>query len=413
MLEASSPPIDHFPAFLARLPSDVDLEALSRETGAFLRPRGVRSGTDLLRLALAWGPGGYSLQRVAAWAGERDIATLTEDALIQRLHGAVPYLHAVISQLLTSTPLAAGWHGRVLRIADSTSLSKPASKGTDWRVHGVYDMGFGGFTHLDVTDGHGGEALDRGTPVAGEIRAADRGNAHAHAWQRFLQAQDDLTDFIVRMRWNTVRLVDQTDELFDLVTWLQARPRESETHEVTVWAQSGQHQPGMKIRLIARRNPPEVIEAEHQRLRQAASRKQHTLDPRSLIAAEYLVLATSLGAAEFPAEDVLAVYRLRWQIESCFRRMKQTGLEVRPMFHWTARRIEAHVKLCVLALQVQRAAEIRTGQPWARIAHALAALKAVRYRSESRSIVQRTKIGPELADLLKSSGFQCQSNSWR
>jgi hypothetical protein len=50
-------------------------------------------------------------------------------------------------------------------------------------------------------------------------------------------------------------------------------------------------------------------------------------------------------------------------IESCFRRMKQTGLKVRPMLHWIARRIEAHVKLCVLALQMQRAAEIRTGLP--------------------------------------------------
>jgi transposase len=105
------------------------------------------------------------------------------------------------------------------------------------------------------------------------------------------------------------------------------------------------------------------------------------------------------------AEDVALAYKGGWIIEACFRRMKQTGLEVRPMFHWTARRIEAHVKLCVLALQVQRAAEIRTGLPWARIAQALATLKAVRYRSESRTIVQRTKIGSELADLLKKLGI--------
>ena len=37
---------------------------LARQTKAFQRPRGVRSGTDLLRLSLAWGSGGYSLQRV-------------------------------------------------------------------------------------------------------------------------------------------------------------------------------------------------------------------------------------------------------------------------------------------------------------------------------------------------------------
>jgi Transposase DDE domain len=105
------------------------------------------------------------------------------------------------------------------------------------------------------------------------------------------------------------------------------------------------------------------------------------------------------------AEDIALGYKAGWIIESCFRRMKQTGLEVRPMFHWTARRIEAHVKLCVLALQMQRAAEIRCGLPWARIAHELGALKAVRYHAGGRGIVQRTKIAGGLADLLKKLGI--------
>jgi len=147
---------------------------------------GVRSGTDLLRLSLAWGSGGYSLQRVAAWAGEQGIATLTEEALIQRLHGAGAFLAAVTGQLLARVGEAPAWHGRVLRIADSTSLSKPASNGTDWRIHGVYDLGRGRFSHLEVTDKHGGEAPDRGQPVASEIRIGDRGFANAQSRQRFL-----------------------------------------------------------------------------------------------------------------------------------------------------------------------------------------------------------------------------------
>src|SRR4051812_11800809 len=102
------------------------------------------------------------------------------------------------------------------------------------------------------------------------------------------------------------------------------------------------------------------------------------------------------------AEDVALGYKGAWIIESGFRRMKQTGLAVRPMFHWTPRRIEAHVKLCVLALQIQRAAEIRCQLPWARIAHALGGLKAVRYRCESRGIVQRSKITAELSVMLKA-----------
>ena len=101
------------------------------------------------------------------------------------------------------------------------------------------------------------------------------------------------------------------------------------------------------------------------------------------------------------AEDVALGYKGAWIIEFCFRRMKQTGLEVRPMFHWTPRRIEAHVKLCVLALQMQRAAEIRCALPWPRIAHELAALKAVRYHTGGRTIVQRTKITDSAGGVLK------------
>jgi len=322
MQEASSGLIDQFPDFLARLPPEVNLEELARRTGAFERPRGVRSGTDLLRLALAWGPGGYSMQRVAAWAGELGIAELTDAALSQRLHGAVSYLQAVTNLLLQRVTADASWPGRVLRIADSSSLSGPASHGTDWRLHGVYDLARGGFVALELTDGHGAEALDRGKPVAGEIRIADRGYANAQAWQRFLQASEGEADYIVRMRWSTVRLVDRAGGLFDIIGWLKALPQACETHETTVWAQSGKHQRPLRIRLIARRKTAEAIATAHKDPRQRASSKQSKLDQRSLVAAEFLILATSLPQAEFPATEVLAVYRLRWQIELAFKRLK-------------------------------------------------------------------------------------------
>jgi hypothetical protein len=322
MPEASREIVDHFPAFLARLPPELDLEALARSTRAFRRARGLRSGTDLLRLALAWACGGYSLQRVVAWAAEQDIAQLTDEALIQRLHGAVAYVEAVSRALLVQVGTAPSWHGRIFRVCDSSSLSRQASTGTDWRIHGVYDLGLGRFTHLEVTDGHGAEALDRGAPAASEVRVADRGYANAQAWQRFLHTRPADVDFIVRMRWNTIRLVDQAGALFDIIAWLKDRPAESETHEITVWAQSGKHQPPIAIRLIARRKTPEATAKAHKDLRQRASRKQTRLDPRSLIAADYLVLATSLPAATFPASEVLAAYRLRWQIELAFKRLK-------------------------------------------------------------------------------------------
>jgi hypothetical protein len=41
-----------------------------------------------------------------------------------------------------------------------------------------------------------------------------------------------------------------------------------------------------------------------------------------LVAADYLVLLTTLDAADYPADRVIALYRMRWQIELAFKRLK-------------------------------------------------------------------------------------------
>jgi hypothetical protein len=101
------------------------------------------------------------------------------------------------------------------------------------------------------------------------------------------------------------------------------------------------------------------------------------------------------------AADIALGYRGMWIIEACFRKLKTTGLGIRPMFHWTPRRIVAHVKLCVLALMIQRAAEIAAEVPWSQLAGTFERLKAVRYTAEGETIVQASRIGPELASILK------------
>jgi hypothetical protein len=322
MLQTSSPTVDQFESVLARLPPDLDLESLARETKALQRRRGLRSGSALLRLAIAWSCTGHSRQCVAVWASERKLAEITDEALIQRLHRSGPFLQAVTNRLLLCPGATPGWRGRVFRIADGTSLSQQASKGTDWRVHGVYDLGSGGFSHLEITDKHGAEALDRGPPVAGEIRVGDRGFANAQAWQRYLDAGAGEVDFIVRMRWNTVRLLDESGRRFEIIDWLRTRPAEIEIHVITAWARSGKQNKPIKLQLIARRKSPEAIAKAHKVLRQRASRSRAKINPHSLVAAEYIMLATSLAADTIPAEEILTAYRLRWQIELAFKRLK-------------------------------------------------------------------------------------------
>lgn len=52
-------------------------------------------------------------------------------------------------------------------------------------------------------------------------------------------------------------------------------------------------------------------------------------------------------------KEVVEQYKELQDVERCFRTLK-SSLDIRPMHHWVDRRIEAHIFLCVMALQIQR-----------------------------------------------------------
>lgn len=60
---------------------------------------------------------------------------------------------------------------------------------------------------------------------------------------------------------------------------------------------------------------------------------------------------------DIAALTVLDYYHFLWRVEESFRVYK-SHLEVRPMFHWTKKRIEGHLVLCFLAFFLERTLEI-------------------------------------------------------
>jgi hypothetical protein len=73
---------------------------------------------------------------------------------------------------------------------------------------------------------------------------------------------------------------------------------------------------------------------------------------------------------------------------------------------WRPHRIIAHVKLCVLALRLERAAEIRCQHTWRTIRQTLDQLKVVRYRLQGKTIVQSTQVTSPMAEILQQPSSQ-------
>ncbi len=65
------------------------------------------------------------------------------------------------------------------------------------------------------------------------------------------------------------------------------------------------------------------------------------------------VIRTSVPEAALSAEQTVGAYKSLGQVEHAFRSLKTVDLEIRPVFHWTAPRVRAHVLLCMLAYYVE------------------------------------------------------------
>jgi transposase len=91
-------------------------------------------------------------------------------------------------------------------------------------------------------------------------------------------------------------------------------------------------------------------------------------------------------------EDAACGYKGLMIIERCFRSLKSTQIKLTPMYHWLSRRIEAHVRICVLALLIERVAEVACDASWACIRHQLDKMQATEFFSIKHRFFRRNEI---------------------
>ena len=101
-------------------------------------------------------------------------------------------------------------------------------------------------------------------------------------------------------------------------------------------------------------------------------------------------------------EDAACGYKGLMVIERCFRSLKRTRIKMMPMYHWASRRIEAHVKICVLALMIERVAELECGQPWHRIHQALDELQVTEFFNLNHRVLMRNELPSKTTKVLKA-----------
>jgi hypothetical protein len=334
-------------------------EEAARAEGALRRARGIPDAAMLLRVLLVHLADGCSLQETAVRVRQARWCSISSVALFKRLQASEQWLRWMAERLwrARSDPVSGGRYR--IRAVDATTVQEPGSTGTDWRVHYVIDLANLQCDHFELTDVHGGETFKRIPVAAGDLMLGDRAYGTS---QGIAYVASQGADVLIGIALHMVPLYGEAGDKISLLRHVRGLKVDM-VREGASWVHcDGRRIPGRWIAIKRSRQAAELVRL---RMRRTARRKGRTLSRQALTAAAYVFVWTTAPPEELSAEQVLALYRVRWQIELAFKRMKSImGLGHLPKWAETSARAWIHGKLMIALLVERLLDEAESVSPW-------------------------------------------------
>ena len=311
---------------LTLLPTD--WEALAKTSGGVKRLRGAESLSSLLRTLLLHIAHGCSLRTTSVVARTAGWASMSDVALLKKLRRCEGWFQALCAGLLKESGLSLPpvHRGLRMRLVDSTVIKEPGETGSQWRV--LYSLRVPDwqcdFFRLSSAKGKGnGESLKYFSIKRGDCLLADRGFSHLAGIEHVHRNGGRV---IVRLNDQNTPLVHEDGRAVELLDWLGRLVEPGQVGGMRVWLPAAK---GTKERIPARlcavRKSVEATALAERKLKRQASRKQSTLREATLEHSAWIVVLTTVEQEVMREVEVLEWYRVRWQIELAFKRLKSLG----------------------------------------------------------------------------------------
>jgi Transposase DDE domain len=263
---------------------------------------------------------GLSLRQASVRASEQGLAQISDVALLKRLRSSGEWLQQLSSRLARQTWTRSSWpllaQGYRLRAVDASNIQEPDATGTDWRLHYSLSLPALCCDHLELTDAHGGESLTRFPLQPKDLLLGDRGYCRAPGLAYVQQAG---AQYLVRLHSTALPLLHSEGGRVDLLELV----RSIQDYQPKEWAVTFRHgTQRWPARLCGLRRSATSAEAEKEQALESARKSRSTASARTLELAGYILVVTSLPPQEASVQEVLELYRLRWQVELAFKRLK-------------------------------------------------------------------------------------------
>lgn len=344
---------------LSLFPAGWDRQA--KETGAMERQRGITIPETLLRLFLLHVARGYSLRETSVRANEAGLATISDVGLLKRLRRSEDWLQWLCMQLVLENGVRMPQQKErgTVRIVDGTIIKERGKTGSQWRI--LYSLRLPDlrcdYFDLTPTAGAGnGESFARLPVSQHDLILGDAGYSSAAGIDWVVSQGGDV---LVRINPHSLPLQGNRGGTFHLLSHLKTLKTAGAIGE---W-RARLPDSTVEGRVCALRKSEEAIQRAHRRIERRASKRQTKTRPETWEYAKYVAVFTTDQSTL--TETVLEWYRVRWQIELTFKRLKSLAqLGHLPKYDDQSSRAWLYGKLFV-ALLTQKL--VRTGRelsPW-------------------------------------------------
>ncbi len=298
------------------------LDGLARKTGAVQRKRGVCSASCLLKMLFLYACSNISFRILAAAAYALGISDISDTSWRKHFSKSSCFLYEILHFLLSSflsKPDMSGFEKtKNVLLVDASVVRQNGKKQEQQRIHMCYSLNQDRMYEVKVTDKHTAESLTHFSLKKDDLVMADAGYGTAH---NYIYAQEHQADVILRITPKNFCLYDTDGNKISLVQLLKEAEKRQEKM-VDVFGFCKYRTKTAFGRIIAGKLPEGQAEKARKRKKRTAVRKQKQITGDTLFCAGWMVVITSLGAG-YCGEEILHLYRSRWQVELLFKRFKQ------------------------------------------------------------------------------------------
>ena len=294
--------------------------AKAPETNAIKRKRGFRSTPILLRTMLIYLIDGCSLRETVIKAKLGGLCDVTPKALSKRIKQSGQWFNWMSNELLRRRGKfnePPSWLSKFnIKCVDASVVSETGSTGTDWRLHysmSLFDLKADQYY---LTNPSKGETFFNFKINENELWLGDRAYCHFKQLEYVVSMG---AHFLVRYKIGGLSLFKEGKN-FDVLDFVKdLKPGQIKSAQVE--GRSSNSNKKLDLRICAIAKSEESANKSIKEYKAHARKKGKRYSEKTLEMQKYTIVLTSLPEIR-STEDVLNLYRARWQVELAFKRMK-------------------------------------------------------------------------------------------